>query len=181
MIGPGWMPSRPRPLGRMRRGLQSSTSSYLRKRPRRRRPELASQPVRDVPALECNTEVMLFDGSPAALPTARVRPSTPQARHRMISGHIQQWLAQRWSWLRPRTVPMIVAFVGMLGVLGATKYLPAWSYVDQPAPRALRCVHEPAIAGAPAASHGRSPRVVHRAPPRQVQGTAVTVDTVDDQ
>ena len=171
MIGPGWMPSLPRPLERMRRGRQSSTSSYLRKRPRHRRPGRAGRPTRDVPALECDTDVMLFDRSPAELPAARVLPNTPQARHRVIRGHVQQWFAHRWRWLRPRTVPMIVAFVGMLGVLATTKYLPAWSYVDQPVPHAGRCVHEPAIAG----DREEAPGAVHRAPPRHGHATMITV------
>jgi len=63
---------------------------------------------------------MLFDG-PADLPTAILRSRASEARHRVIAGHLYRWLALRWSWLRPRTVPLIVAFAGMLALLGATK------------------------------------------------------------
>jgi hypothetical protein len=171
MIGPGWMPSRPVPLGRMRRGLLSHTSSYLRRRPTRRRPVDTARPARDVTAHGCDTGIMLFDGSPAELPAARVLPNTPQAKHRMISGHVQQWLAHRWRWLRPRTVPMIVAFVGMLGVLGATKYLPALSYVDRPAPRVWRCLHQSPFAD----DQVDSPGAAQVAPPQHGRGTAPTI------
>jgi hypothetical protein len=92
-------------------------------------------------------EVMLFDGSRAELPVARLRPRTSQARHHVLRGCLQQWLAHHWRWLRPRAVPMIVAFLGMLGVLGATKYLPVYASVEQPVERVWRCVHEPAAAG----------------------------------
>ena len=66
---------------------------------------------------------MLFDGAQAELPTATLRPSASQARHRVIAGDLHRWLAGRWSWLRPRTVPLLAAFAGMVAILGATKYL----------------------------------------------------------
>jgi hypothetical protein len=74
---------------------------------------------------------MLFDGLPAELPTATLRSGGRHARHRVISGHLVHWLVNRWAWLRPRTVPMIAAFVGMLAVLGATSYLSAYARGDQ--------------------------------------------------
>lgn len=72
---------------------------------------------------------MLFDG-PADLPTATLRPRASEARHRVIVGQLHRWLAPRWAWLRPRTVPLIAAFVGMLAILGATKYLSAYARGD---------------------------------------------------
>jgi hypothetical protein len=70
---------------------------------------------------------MLFDGLPAELPTAMLLSGASHARHRVIGGHLRHWLDDRWAWLRPRTVPMIVAFVGMLAVLGSTKYLSSFA------------------------------------------------------
>lgn len=72
---------------------------------------------------------MLFDG-PADLPTATLRSRASEARHRVIAADLHGWLAHRWCWVRPRTVPLIVAFVGMLAVLGATKYLSVYAYND---------------------------------------------------
>ena len=126
MIGPGWMPSRPRPLGRVRKGLLS----YTRRRRRRSgspRSAAAAHIAADGAAPGCNTVGMLFDGYPAELPIATLLPSAAHARHRVIGGHLRHWFDDRWAWLRPRTVPMIAAFAGMLAVLGSTKYLSSYA------------------------------------------------------
>jgi len=83
---------------------------------------------------------MLFDG-PADLPTATLRSRASEARHRVIAADLHGWLAHRWRWVRPRTVPLLVAFVGMLAVLGATKYLSVYAYREQPTPHSWNCVH----------------------------------------
>jgi hypothetical protein len=36
---------------------------------------------------------------------------------------MRRWIMSRWRWLRPRAIPVTVAFAGMLGVLAATSYL----------------------------------------------------------
>jgi hypothetical protein len=143
MIGPGWMPSRPRPLGRVRRSVLSYTAHRRRRRTARRSTvHLAA----DGTAGRCDTADMLFDGLAAELPTATLLPGTAEARRRVLGGHLRRWLDDRWAWLRPRTVPMIVAFAGMMAVLGTTKYLSSYAcgapqrsfaiYDDAPAPRA---------------------------------------------
>jgi hypothetical protein len=66
-----------------------------------------------------------FDGGPVELPAATLLASRTETGVRLISGHLAYWLAQRWAWLRPRTVPLIVALAGMIAVLGATRYLSA--------------------------------------------------------
>jgi hypothetical protein len=132
VIGPGWMPSRPRPLGRVRRGPGAYTLGTFASSRRRRRPRPAGgvQIARDPGPQDCNTDFMLFDGFPAELPTATLVPGARHARHRVISGRLVQWLSTRWAWVRPRTVPMIAAFVGMLAVLGATRYLSEYARGD---------------------------------------------------
>ncbi len=167
MIGPGWLPSRPRPLARARRGLWSYTA-----RPRRRRGGMpragAANMAADGRASGCNTIDMLFDGYPAELPTATLLSDSHEARHRVIGGHLRHWLTDRWVWLRPRTVPMIVAFLGMLAVLGSTKYLSTYACApqrsvvinsDAPAPRWLskHAKHAPRI-------RGSSPGRIHIVP-----------------
>ena len=129
MIGPGWMPSRPRPLGQVRRGLFSYTSLYRRRRSAQRRSAPTPRIVRDAAELDCNTGSMLFDG-PADLPTATLRSRTSEARHRVLAADLHGWLTSRWHWVRPRTVPLLVAFAGMLAILGATKYLSVYAYND---------------------------------------------------
>lgn len=101
--------------------------------PRGDRPRIGRDPA--LPG--CDSDVMLFDG-PADLPTATLRSRASAARHRVIAADLLGWLATRWRWLRPRTVPLLVAFVGMLAVLGATKYLTAYAGGD---PQIRAAVH----------------------------------------
>jgi hypothetical protein len=93
---------------------------------------------------------MLFDGLPAELPTATLVPTAAHDRHRAIGGRIRQWFDDRWTWIRPRTVPLIAAFAGMIAVLGTTRYLSSYACgpsrgvthsvvtYDDPPPRAIK-------------------------------------------
>jgi hypothetical protein len=89
---------------------------------------------------------MLFDGLPTELPTATLLSTAAHDRQLAIGGRIRQWFDDRWAWIRPRTVPLIAAFAGMIAVLGTTKYLSSYActprqgiviYDDAPAPRAM--------------------------------------------
>jgi hypothetical protein len=114
----------------VRKGLLSYTFRYPFRRRRRRNtaPRSAALHIAaDGTATDCNTLGMLFDGFPAELPIATLLPGAAHARHRVIGGHLRHWLDDRWAWLRPRTVPMIVAFAGMVAVLGSTKYLSSFA------------------------------------------------------
>jgi len=163
VIGPGWMPSRPRPLARVRRSVLSYSF-----RPRRRRgpPRSArgASVARDGGTADCDTRVMLFDGAPAELPTAMLLPGSCHARHRLIGGHLRHWLDDRWAWLRPRTVPMIAAFVGMLAVLGSTRYLSTFAMSS--APRNAGIYDDRAAPHAGARSHAGAPGRIHVVPVR---------------
>lgn len=110
MIGPGWIPGRPRPLVRKR------TLPYTRRRSSRRRvPKAAPQPRAG------DTEVMLFD-QVRELPVATVRRA-PRTLLPRLAGDLSRWLLARWEWFRPRMIPVAVALVGMLAVLRAVDYL----------------------------------------------------------
>ncbi len=61
---------------------------------------------------------MLFD-RPSELPVATVRGRGASA----VSAGIQQWMVARWRWFRPRTIPVLVAILGMLAVMGSAHYL----------------------------------------------------------
>jgi len=63
---------------------------------------------------------MIFDLPPAKLPVATV---VPKDRGTQLAADLRVWLAARWQWFKPRTIPMIVAFVGMLAVIGAATWL----------------------------------------------------------
>jgi hypothetical protein len=98
-------------------------SVYVRRRaakPRRRR--------RDEPA-ECAT-IAVFDPTlrpllRAPLPTAVLVGGATTAQ--AFVGGVRGWLASRAAWLRPRAIPMVVAFAGMLGVLASVNYLSSMS------------------------------------------------------
>ena len=135
MIGPGWLPARPRTLGLSRR---LRTLPYTRTR----RPRGAARRANAV-----NNEVMLFDGV-RELPTATVRKA-PDMRVGLLMGDLQRWLAARWSWFKPRTVPVLVAALGALAVVHSVNYLshpplvasaPTLSLESAPAPHHVRLV-----------------------------------------
>ena len=64
---------------------------------------------------------MLFD-QVGELPVATVR-RVPGAHAELLASDLKRWLLARWRWFKPRTIPVTVAFVGMLGVLQAVSYL----------------------------------------------------------
>jgi hypothetical protein len=126
------MPSRPRPLPRARR-----SPFYLLARPRRPR---GRGPIdRDDGAAARPLVPMLYDGPRAELPIATLLASGSQTRRRI---DLDRWLSLRWDWVRPRAVPLLAAFVGLLLTLGAVKYTSLLSYDrDQlPRPRPARPV-----------------------------------------
>lgn len=109
MIGPGWMPSRPRPLARVRRVFTYYPPYYARRRRRRARAE--QWPLAPA-AFDCGG-----DGRPAGLPTATLHAGAHQSRHRLVLGEFQRWLVDRWAWLRPRSIPLLVACAALPGML----------------------------------------------------------------
>ena len=108
MIRVGWLPSLARPVSRRR------TLAYTKRRRRSpRRERAASTNV-------VNDEDMIFDQPPAELPVATLLPRDKKSR---LRASMFAWLSTKWQWFKPRTVPMIVAFVGMLAVIGSANYL----------------------------------------------------------
>jgi hypothetical protein len=63
---------------------------------------------------------MIFDQPPAELPVATLRPHDAGAQ---LLLDVRGWLASRWRWLKPRAIPVAVAFAGMLAVLASAHYL----------------------------------------------------------
>jgi len=109
-MSPGWLPGQPRAL--VRRRTLPYTPGRRRRRPARRT---------SVPANMGDTDLMLFDQA-RELPVATVRRA-PRSQFALLVGDLQRWVGARWRWFRPRTVPTLVAFAGMLGVLQAVDYL----------------------------------------------------------
>jgi len=82
----------------------------------------------------------------------------------VIAADLAGWLATRWSWLKPRTVPLLVAFAGMLAILGATKYLSTFAIGDDSR------VHPPADAW----TRGPCGLDRHRSAPSQLPAPAAS-------
>ena len=101
MIGPGCMP-RLRPL-------RKRTLSYTRVRRIRRRPNAARPPEVRHP------EIVIFDLG-HELPKATLVDAS-------AAGRLRAWLFERWAWLSPRAVPVLVATLGMIFVLISADYL----------------------------------------------------------
>jgi hypothetical protein len=121
MSSPGWMPSRPRPLGQARRGLVSYASPYLRRRARRvpAATTTAAAPGPRGPA----PQRKWFSDRRAKLPVATLLPRQDARGSRVWTGWAHRWVSQRWRWVQPRLIPLIAAFVGLVGVLNARRYL----------------------------------------------------------
>jgi hypothetical protein len=114
VIGPGWLP---RPLARPSR--KRRTLAYTRLR--RRSPRAPKS--RAVAALPAHNDLVLFDQGPSELPVATVVPHEMRSRALVWAGALRRWIAARWDWFRPRTVPVIAAVFGMLFVLASADYL----------------------------------------------------------
>jgi hypothetical protein len=83
---------------------------------------------------------MLFDQPPAELPVATVVPRDARSQ---IAADLRAWVIAKWDWFKPRTIPMVVAFVGMLAVIGSASYLRDYA---RRTPERLSA-HEPAAVG----------------------------------
>ena len=114
MIGPGWMPSRPRPMGRVRR---LYTPGSTRRQPARRRRQPSTATAREPLDLSSTC-----DGGPIDLPTATVRPSRAHGRYLGVRQDLRDWLRHRWVWLRPRTIPLLVALASLFAMVALGQY-----------------------------------------------------------
>src|SRR5262245_10798464 len=95
IVGPGWLPGyRPRPL---RRPTLAYTRALRRSRLRTNKQAKPSTPV--------NNEIVLFDYPPTEFPVATARPRHLRAQTIAVLAALQQWVRERWTWLRPRAVP----------------------------------------------------------------------------
>ncbi len=114
MMRVSWLPSLSRPVSRRR----TLPYSGRKRRVISARSRAASPPV------SVNDEDMLFDQPPAELPVATM---LPKDRGTQLAADLRAWFAARWLWFRPRTIPLVVAFVGMLAVIGAATYLRSYA------------------------------------------------------
>ncbi|HEY3808008.1 MAG TPA: hypothetical protein VGL61_35730 [Kofleriaceae bacterium] len=66
---------------------------------------------------------MIFDRRPAEFPVATLVPNDAHDRSLVLREGLRSWLLARWSWLRPRMVPVIASAIGTLLVIASAEYL----------------------------------------------------------
>jgi hypothetical protein len=114
MIGPGWLPSRP--ISRLKR-----TLSYTRKR-RTARGRRQKARTETKPRVH-HDHTVIFHTGPSEFPVATVVPHDSASFARVATADLGRWFVAKWSWFRPRTVPVLVAALGFLAVLASANYL----------------------------------------------------------
>ena len=67
-------------------------------------------------------------------PVATLRPRQSGARMQYAIGALTRWLVARWSWFKPRSIPVVVATLGMVGIVALSDYLA--HHIDQKQPPA---------------------------------------------
>ena len=112
MIGPGWLPSRP--INRWKK----RTLAYVRVRRRRTKPRTPR-----TQRVTHDDQTVLFQTGPVEFPTAMLVPHDRNAHAHAMVGGLARWFAAKWAWLRPRTVPVMFAALGLLAVLESADYL----------------------------------------------------------
>ena len=95
------------------------TLAYTRVRRRSYHPtknrNRSSEPVHD--------EIVIFDRGPAVFPVATLVPRDHRSRVRAWTADLGRWIVARWTWLRPRTVPVMAALLGATFVIASANYL----------------------------------------------------------
>ena len=113
----------PRYVPRFRKRI-AITYKRMRRRPARRKEATRIERV--------HSDTMAFDHGPAEFPMATIRPREARGAVVAAVAALQRWLIARWQWFKPRTMPCVVAGLGMLAVIAAADYLA--HHIDQPKP-----------------------------------------------
>ncbi len=111
MISPGWLPTRPL---RMKQRVLAYT------RVRRR---ISTKPRAPVAPRTSDAVGLVFHSGAVEFPVATLRSRDPKIQARVLVGDLRRWLLSMLSWLRPRTVPFVVAALGLVAILASADYL----------------------------------------------------------
>jgi hypothetical protein len=90
---------------------------------RRRRAKPRTSRAEASQRLTHDDQTVIFQTGPVEFPTATLVPHDPTAHAHALVGEFVRWLAAKWAWLRPRTVPVMFAALGLLAVLESADYL----------------------------------------------------------
>jgi len=107
------------------------------KRIRRRRPARIQKEAKPIERVQAETMAFraasdLSRHGPSEFPLATIRPRETRGHAVAAIGALQRWLLARWQWFKPRTMPCVVAGLGMMAVIAAADYLA--HHIDQPKP-----------------------------------------------
>ena len=89
----------------------------------RNRPDRKPQPRTAPSARDALHELPIWHHEATEFPIAIVRPRDLRARVLSMLGDLQRWLAMRWAWFKPRTLPLVVTAIGMTLVFAAADYV----------------------------------------------------------
>ncbi len=159
MIGPGWMPSRPRAA--RKRHLPYTFAYRKQRRSRVAKPRRIDQ-----------DPTVLFDVEPSELPVATIVPRQ-QNRFAGALAALEGWFTSRLRWLRPRVIPVAVAFIGMMLVLASMKHLAEIASGNPQVAMKVPCVH-----GNAHHHGGFALRITTTTAPSTAQGAQVTPPTL---
>ncbi|MEO6777630.1 MAG: hypothetical protein ABI467_32180 [Kofleriaceae bacterium] len=100
--------------------MKKRTLAYTRVRRRRtkpRAPRIHHDPI------SYEDQTLIFQSGAIEFPIATLRPHDPGSHAHALAGAFVRWFAAQWAWLRPRTVPVMVAAFGLFAVLESANYL----------------------------------------------------------
>jgi hypothetical protein len=105
-----------RPINRWKK----RTLAYVRVRRRRGKPRA---PRGERAPGTHDDQTVIFQTGPVEFPTAILLPHDPTAHAHAFVGELARWISAKWAWLRPRTVPVMFAALGLLAMLESADYL----------------------------------------------------------
>jgi len=121
------------PLMRPAKRHPAASSTVLR--PRLPSGVRGSSPVIDLPAPGVRGSSTALPAEPARRAWFARSPILPTAtvlRAPTMTNALLGWLAIRWAWFKPRSIPFAVAFAGMIAILAATNALTEMAHREAP-------------------------------------------------
>jgi hypothetical protein len=121
----------PRYVPRFRKRLAVTYTRMRRRQPRRQKEAKRTERVQvETMALCAASDLSRY--APTEFPMATIRPREARGRAVAAVAALRRWVLARWQWFKPRSMPCVVAGLGMLAVIAAADYLA--HHIDQPKP-----------------------------------------------
>ena len=73
----------------------------------------------------------MFSAGTTEFPVALIRPKH-DGRVQYAIGALTRWFLARWQWFKPRSIPVVVATLAMVGIVALSDYLA--HHIDQKPP-----------------------------------------------